>query len=135
MPEILVIEDEQSLAEAIKKKFDLMGFKVHAAKSVAQGLEALAQSDNVSVVWLDHYLLGKETGLDFIRRVREDSRYKDMPIFVVSNSVTSEKINTYLVLGAKKYYTKSNYRLDEIVAEIKQTIEDNQALRAGETNQ
>jgi len=120
--QILIIEDEQSLSEAIKKKFDLMGFKVFTAKSAEQGWAALEAAGRMSVVWLDHYLLGKQTGLDFLRRIREDNRFKEIPIFVVSNSVTPEKINTYLVLGAKKYYTKSNYRLDEIVSEIQDTI-------------
>jgi len=119
---ILVVEDEQPLIEAIKKKLELSGFQVLSARSVKQAIDYLNTISDISIVWLDHYLMGKETGMDFITWMKAEERFKNMPIFVVSNTVTSDKVTTYLALGADKYYAKANYRLDQIIADIKKSI-------------
>ncbi len=41
---------------------------------------------------------------------------------MVSNTATDDKVKTYLKLGAEKYYTKSDYRLDYIIDDIKKTL-------------
>ncbi len=79
----------------------------------------------MDVIWLDHYLLGKESGLDFVVWCKEEAAdYKNIPIFVVSNTATPEKIQTYLRLGINKYYVKAERRLDEIIKEIKFFLEN-----------
>lgn len=117
---ILVVEDERPLAEAIKTKLVISGCDVVTARTVEQALGYLKESVKIDAVWLDHYLLGKENGLDFVAKIKEDgSQWKEIPIFVVSNTVSPEKVQTYLRLGANKFYTKANYRLDQIIGDIK----------------
>ena len=70
------------------------------------------------MVWLDHYLLGKENGLDFVIKLKNTEEWKRIPIFVVSNTATSDKIESYLKLGVHRYYTKSDLKLDSILKEI-----------------
>ena len=74
----------------------------------------------VDVVWLDHYLMGKEDGLDFVAWCKEENntKCKNLPIFVVSNTASSDKVSTYMQLGVKEYFVKANHRLDEIIATI-----------------
>ena len=116
---ILVVEDERALAEAIKAKLTKTGFDVVTARAVTQALQYLIEGVAIDAIWLDHYLLGKENGLDLIAKVKEDgSKWKSVPIFVVSNTVSPDKVQAYLHLGATKYYTKSNFRLDEIIGDI-----------------
>jgi response regulator of citrate/malate metabolism len=77
------------------------------------------------VIWLDHYLLGKENGLDFVSWCKnEEKQYKNIPIFVVSNTATPEKVQTYLRLGINKYYVKAEKRLEEIINEINSFLEN-----------
>ena len=100
---ILVLEDETPLLSAIKKKLELSGCKVVGARTVEQGVGYLEDLDKVDAVWLDHYLLGKENGLDFVAKLKsEDSKWKDIPIFVVSNTATSDKIQAYIKFGEDK---------------------------------
>lgn len=121
MESILVIEDEIPLAEAITKKLEIEGFKVLRARSLAEGWEKIKEP--VSAVWLDHYLLGKETGLDFVARMKhEDGPLKNTPIFVVSNTAGPDKIKSYLALGVNKYYTKSDFQLQDIIADIRTVL-------------
>ena len=53
----------------------------------------------------------------------ENSAWKNIPIFVVSNTAGDDKKHAYLNLGANKFYTKSNFRLDQIIDDVKATLE------------
>lgn len=118
---VLVIEDEQPLVDAIKIKLGKEGFDSITARTVNQALQYLEEKVKIDVVWLDHYLLGKEDGLDFVVAIKKnDSPWKNVPIFVVSNTATPEKIQSYLALGIKRYYAKSDHRLEDIIKEIKE---------------
>ena len=120
---ILVVEDERPLAEAIRLKLEKEGMNVAVARTVEQALGYLGDLKRVDGIWLDHYLLGTENGLDFVVRVKaKDSAWVNIPIFVVSNTATADKVQSYLRLGVNKYYVKAEYRLDEIIAEIKRVL-------------
>ena len=121
---ILVLEDERPLLEAIKIKLETLGFTVVTARAVKQAFDYLQNNVKVDAVWLDHYLLGDESGLDFVARLKADgSTWKQIPVFVVSNTASPDKVKTYLALGVNKYYTKVDYRLDQIIADIKEFLE------------
>lgn len=116
---ILVVEDEKSLAGAIKIKLEKNNFNVTTQNSVEKGL-AYLDTQKVDLVWLDHYLGGAKTGIDFVKGMKKD--HKKIPVFVVSNTASQEKIEEYEQLGITKYYTKSNFRLDKLLADIRSVI-------------
>lgn len=120
---VLVVEDERPLAEAIKTKLVKTGFDVVSARTVVQALQYLEEGVKIDAIWLDHYLLGSENGLDFVTKTKDEkSKWKNIPIFVVSNTVSQDKVQAYLKLGAEKYYTKSNFRLEQIINDICSTL-------------
>ena len=122
---ILVVEDERPLAEAIKAKLIKSGFAVVTSRTVQQTLDYLEDIGAVDAIWLDHYLLGKENGLDFVTKLKaHDGRWKNIPIFVVSNTASPDKVQSYIRLGINKYYTKADHRLDEIILEIRSFLEN-----------
>lgn len=123
---ILVIEDEQPLIDVVSAKIKKCGCAVLSARSVNQALGYLQDKAKIDAVWLDHYLLGKENGLDFVAKVKNNQEWKNIPIFVVSNTASPDKVKSYLELGVKKYYTKADYRLDDILDDIKKALESNQ---------
>ena len=116
---IVVVEDEQPLANAIKTKLKQTGHAVVTARSTDQAYGYLTDIDNVCLVWLDHYLLGAESGLDLVRKMKEEgSNWREIPVVVVSNTASEDKVKTYLHLGVDKYYTKSNESLGDIVDDV-----------------
>ena len=121
---ILVIEDERPLIEAIKIKLEKNNFEVVTTRTVEQAKEYVQDLVNVDAIWLDHYLIGRETGLDFVAWCKEENniKCKSIPIFVVSNTASSDKVTTYMSLGANKYFIKSNHKLDEIIQEIHKSL-------------
>ncbi|HNV97200.1 MAG TPA: response regulator [bacterium] len=116
---ILVVEDEKSLLDAISTKLEKNEFTVSRARTYEEAMSALKKNKNIGVIWLDHYLMGKKDGLDIITECKKDnSTYSEIPIFVVSNTASSDKIEKYLELGAVKYYVKAEKRLEDIIKDI-----------------
>lgn len=121
---ILVIEDERPLIEAIKTKLEKNGFAVTTARTVEQALNYMEDIGTIDAIWLDHYLLGKEDGLDFVTKLKShDGKWKHIPIFVVSNTASPDKVQSYIRLGISKYYVKAEHRLDEIIKEIRSFLD------------
>ncbi|MES2314974.1 MAG: response regulator [Patescibacteria group bacterium] len=116
---ILVIEDERPLAHAIQTKLEQHDFIVITARTVNQGLDYLENVKVIDAIWLDHYLPGEKTGLDFVAELKSSgSKWKDLPIFIVSNTASSGNVKSYLRLGVSKYCVKAEHRLDQIVIDL-----------------
>lgn len=121
---IMIVEDERPLSAIIQSKFEKIDFDTVTARSVEQALTYLDENIPVDVIWLDHYLFGSLNGLDFVAQLKSpDSRWKNIPIFVVSNSVSTDKIQAYLRLGVEKYLTKVEHPLDELVNDVKMSLQ------------
>lgn len=121
---VLVLEDEKPLLDAIRIKLEKNGFDVITSRTIDQAKDYISELECVDAIWLDHYLMGKGDGLDFIAWCKEDdnNKCKEIPIFVVSNTASSEKVSTYMSLGARKYFIKSNHKLEEIIKDIKEVL-------------
>jgi DNA-binding NtrC family response regulator len=119
---ILVVEDEKPLLDAICIKLKKSGFETVSARTVEQALNYLKDIVSIDVIWLDHYLLGEESGLDFLVKIKENKNFKNIPVFVVSNTASPDKVASYLRLGAVKFYVKAEKRLDDIINDIKEFL-------------
>lgn len=137
---ILVIEDERALLEAIHDKLVKSGFNVISARSVEQAFNPtldkkglgpitiariekallyLEGLEKIDAIWLDHHLLGKEDGLDFVKKFKANgNKWNKIPVFVVSNAASPKTVKSYINSGVSQYYVKSDHRLDEIIADI-----------------
>ena len=65
-------------------------------------------------------------GLAFMQELKKNEKWANIPVLVVSNSASPDKVHNMLALGAKKYILKAEYRLDEIIAMIRDFIKSNQ---------
>lgn len=117
---ILLIEDERPLANVIETKLVQGGFDVVTARTIDQALGYMEDIDTIDAVWLDHYLLGGKTGLDFIATLKAPgSKWVATPIFVVSNTASDGNLRSYIRLGVTKYFVKAEHRLGEITKDIR----------------
>lgn len=136
-PTIMVVEDEVLLLNAITKKLKLSGMDVLSCASGQQAVDYLTNLDELpDAVWLDYYLKDMN-GLAFMQELKTNPQWADIPVLVVSNSASPDKVHNMLALGAKKYILKAEYRLDEIIAMIRDyissTATDNTAEKAKES--
>ena len=122
-PTIIVIEDEKLLLEAITKKLLINNITVAGCSSVYEAFEFLNHTDTVpDAIWLDYYLKN-ETGLDFLNRLKENQKWANIPVIIVSNSASPETVKLMMELGAAKYVLKTDFRLDEIVNMFRELID------------
>jgi len=123
-PTIMVVEDETLLLQAITKKLKLSGLDVLSCASGQQAIDYLMNLDEMpDAVWLDYYLKDMN-GLAFMQELKQNPKWADIPVLVVSNSASPDKVSNMLGLGAKKYVLKAEYRLDEIIEMIREFIID-----------
>lgn len=128
---IMVVEDETLLLQAITKKLKLSGLDVISCSSGQQAIDYLTSLDELPAgIWLDFYLKDMN-GLAFMQTLKQNPKWQDIPVVVVSNSASPEKVHTMLDLGAKKYILKAEYRLDEIIAMMQGLITGKQPGEVG----
>src|SRR6185436_8082248 len=121
---IMVVEDETLLLQAITKKLKLSGLDVVSCASGQQAIDYLSSLDQLpDAVWLDYYLKDMN-GLAFMQTIKDNPKWQDIPVVVVSNSASPEKVHNMLALGARKYILKAEYRLDEIITMMQGLIQD-----------
>lgn len=122
-PIVLIVEDEIPLSNAIKTKLEAAGMNPIAVQSASQAEELLEANKEVRAIWLDHYLLGGVDGLQFLARIKQEgSAWRDVPVFVVSNTATQDKVEAYMQLGAEKFFTKAHSSLENIIDELKSVL-------------
>ena len=113
MKRILIIEDEESIAELEKDYLELSGFEVEIENDGAEGLKK-ALSEEFDLFILDLMLPGVD-GFEICRKVRE---VKNTPIIMVSAKKEDIDKIRGLGLGADDYITKP-FSPSEMVARVK----------------
>ncbi len=126
--DILIIEDDASIAELEKTYLEFYGYAVDIAETAAAGL-TLFEEKTYDMVIVDVMLPGEMDGLDFCREVR---RVSDVPMMVVSAKADDADKISALGLGIDDYLTKP-FNTGELVARVKAHISRYEALTSRET--
>ena len=113
MSKILIVEDEEAIADLEKDYLELSDFEVTIENTGDKGLEA-ALSENFDLVILDLMLPGMD-GFEVCKRIREE---KNIPIIMVSAKKDDIDKIRGLGLGADDYMTKP-FSPSELVARVK----------------
>lgn len=113
MSKILIIEDEEAIADLEKDYLELNDFEVVIENSGDTGL-ATALSEDFDLIILDLMLPGID-GFEICKRIREE---KDIPILMVSAKKDDIDKIRGLGLGADDYLTKP-FSPSELVARVK----------------
>lgn len=113
---ILIVEDEQAIAELEKDYLEMAGFEVLHAANGKEGV-AMALSEQVQLIILD-IMLPDMDGFEICKRVRQ---VKDVPILFVSAKKEEVDKVRGLGIGADDYITKP-FSPSELVARVKAHI-------------
>ena len=113
MSRILIIEDEEAIADLEKDYLELSDFEVYICNAGDKGLLA-TQNQEYDLVILDLMLPGMD-GFEVCRRIRET---KNIPILMVSAKKDDIDKIRGLGLGADDYMTKP-FSPSELVARVK----------------
>ena len=117
MSKILIIEDEEAIADLEKDYLELSGFEVEIANRGDVGLEK-ALNEDYDLIILD-LMLPEVDGFDICRQVRQE---KNIPIIMVYAKKDDIDKIMGLGLGADDYMTKP-FSPSELVARVKAHME------------
>jgi len=119
---ILLIEDDEFLAELYATKLGLEGFEVALASDGEKGWKLIAEK-KPTLVLLD-IILPKMDGFEILKKVKEDVTLKNIPIILLTNLSQKDEVKKGLELGANDYLIKAHFMPSEVVKKIRQTIGD-----------
>lgn len=125
LKDILIIEDDLSIAELQKDYLEVAGFNVTICLDGKEGLNVLEDPrSEYSLLILDIMLPGFD-GLEILRKIKEN---KGIPVLLVS--AKKEEIDKIkgLNLGADDYITKP-FSPGELVARVKSHLENYERLK------
>ena len=117
---ILLIEDEEMLANMYEVKFKNEGFDLEKALDGAAGLEK-AKANKPDFILLD-IIMPKMDGFSVLKALKEDETTKDVPVMLLTNLGQEEDIQKGKELGSVGYLVKANITPAEVVAEVKKNL-------------
>jgi DNA-binding NarL/FixJ family response regulator len=110
---LLLVDDEPGLREAVQAYLEDSNFAVEVASNARDGWELL-QKYNPDLLISD-IMMPQVDGYQFLKQVREDPRYKALPVvFLTAKGMTSDRIQGYQA-GCDAYLSKP-FDPDELVA-------------------
>lgn len=117
---ILIVEDDEFLANIYQTKFEIEGFKVFVAGDGEQGLK-MASSKEPKIILLD-ILLPKLDGFAVLEQLKKDSTTKDIPVILLTNLGQKEDVQKGLKMGAVDYLIKAHFKPSETVDKVKKIL-------------
>lgn len=120
MKKILIIEDEKTLLEMYRIRFEKAGYEVFAAANGQRGIET-AQKEKPDLILLD-ILMPNADGYQVIQALKKDPQTKNIPILVFSNLGQPEEIEKGLKLGADDYVIKTDLTPTELTNKVERMI-------------
>jgi len=89
--QVLLVDDEPGLRDAVQAYLEDSGFKVRAASNAQEGWDLLQQQ--TPDVLISDIMMPQVDGYAFLAQVREDIRFKGLPVvFLTARGMTSERI-------------------------------------------
>lgn len=101
---ILIIEDDSDLLLLLTKMLARIGASTQTAGTGDEGFKLL-EAERFELLILD-LMLPDVDGYDILTQLRQDSRYDQMPVLILSARADPDAINKGLELGADGYLTK-----------------------------
>lgn len=119
-PAILVVDDHKPNVDIVIGILKNENYNIIPAYSGHEALEKI-KTLPIDLLLLD-IMMPKMNGFEVCRRIREDVKYRDIPIIFLSALDEPEDIVLGFTLGGNDYLSKP-FRKEELIARVKNYIE------------
>ena len=117
---VLLVEDDEFLANIYKTKFEMEKFKVTVAVNGEEGLD-MAKKKKPDIILLD-ILMPKIDGFMVLEALKKDSEVKDIPVILLTNLGQKDDVERGLELGAADYLIKAHSKPSETVDKVRKIL-------------
>jgi DNA-binding response OmpR family regulator len=121
MAKVMIVDDDPLMVRMYQKKLTNDGYDVMTAGDGMEALEKL-ESQKPDLILLD-IMMPKLNGLDTLKKIKADSKTKDIPVIMLTNvGASDEDADRGLELGAVAYLVKAGNRPADVVSKIKEVL-------------
>jgi len=127
---ILLVDDEPGLREAVKAYLEDSGYVVRVAANANEGWQLLEQF--LPDLLISDVMMPQVNGYEFLKKVRADERFINLPVvFLTARGMTSDRIAGYQA-GCDAYLPKP-FDPDELVAIAENLLQRRQSINPTST--
>ncbi len=119
-PKILIAEDEKSLIDLYKLRFEYESLKVLFAQDGEEAL-GLAKKEKPNLVLLD-VMMPKKSGMEVLKELKNDPETSKIPVIVLTALFQENIKKEALDIGASDYLVKSHSSPSEVVRVVKEKL-------------
>ena len=123
MAKILVVEDDMNLQRTLIEYLKKENFETLGASNGEDGV-ILAKKEKPDLILLD-IVLPRKNSYEVIKELKSDDNTLKIPIVLLTNLGSYSDVEKALNLGATTYLVKADYKLEEVVAKIKEILKIN----------
>ncbi|OGG06133.1 hypothetical protein A2872_04140 [Candidatus Gottesmanbacteria bacterium RIFCSPHIGHO2_01_FULL_42_12] len=120
MKKILVFEDDKAMAKLYQVELTTKGFMVETAGDGVEGTEK-AESFLPDLILLD-IMMPKQNGIDTLKKLRENPKFKDIPVLMLTNFGQESLVKEAFSAGATDYIFKYQSTPAEVTEKVKQYL-------------
>lgn len=120
MTTILVVDDDLGCRKLTSRILTLNGFGAVVASNGLEALEIL-RSGNVDLILLD-LMMPEMDGLTFVRAMRKNPRWDQVPVVVLSGVADLEVANKVCESGVQGFLVKSRYTIEDLLGQVRQYL-------------
>ena len=105
MKTVLIIEDEEDFQRIVERILSPAGFRLEKAASAEEGWEKILRC-RPDLALVDWNLPG-QSGPEFCRKLRDDARFKNLPVILLTvRNLPEDQLHGLRESGADLYLTK-----------------------------
>lgn len=117
---ILVIDDDESIREALAESLAVAGYAVDTAPNGKEGLGKIL-ADKPDLILLD-IIMPEMNGWAVLDEIKKDDEAKETPVIVLTNLDGVENISKALERDAHEYIVKGDTDIKDILAMVKRKL-------------
>jgi two-component system, chemotaxis family, chemotaxis protein CheY len=102
----LIIDDARAMRSILRRIVAPLGFEVHEAGNGRAALDYMLAADEVPAFALVDWNMPEMNGLEFIKAVRAEPRWRSMSLMMVTTESENHQVVRALAAGAHEYVIK-----------------------------
>lgn len=122
MSKLFIAEDDPLMSRMYERAFRLGGHELIIAHDGEEALALLQKMDEKPTLILLDIMMPKLNGFDVLRKIKEDTALKHIPVIMLTNLAGDADAEKALGLGAVLYLVKSQYSPKEVVGKVTEII-------------